>query len=305
MINLPSNSDELSLLKFMGKYQYININDTKYLFKPNTYFKKRITNLIKKKYIRKIDQSYILTETGMKYIRMLNYECTKINRRLSYVPRLLYISNIAAYYYNCDTVTFIPSYDIKDKEEYTTSSRRYIGILDINKNKYLTYHISKKHDNKYIASVIFDINKEKVYQNIIILVDDINMINYQDFIFGYNQVLIIEDTEENRQKLKGLHNINWDRIVTQEYKKSYLSGHIYCDYEDKKGNYISYFYFFDTEKINKINNFLNLNKEKHANIICSEELKQVIQRIFPKAVFTVIDLEKNIDGKRKIYYEFE
>ena len=305
MLNLPSNNEELSLLKFMGKYQYINVNDLKYFFKQNTYFKKRITNLLKNKYIKKIDQCYILTEKGMKYIRMLNYECIKVSRKSSYVPRLLYISNIAAYYNNCDTVSFIPSYELKDKEQYTTTSRRYIGILNINGTKYLTYHISKKHDNKYISSVIFDINKEKIFQNIIILVDDITMINYQDFIFGYNQVIILEDTEENREKLKGMNSVNWDRIIHEEYKKPYLSGHIYCDYEDAKGNYISHFYFFDTEKINRINNFLNLNKEKYASIICSEELKQVLQKIFSKAFYTVIDLEKNIDGKRTIYYEYE
>ena len=36
------------------------------------------------------------------------------------------------------------------------------------------------------------------YRNIIILIDDINRINLNDFAFGLNQILIIEDNAINR-----------------------------------------------------------------------------------------------------------
>ena len=53
---------------------------------------------------------------------------------------------------------------------FTIKARRFIGILEINGIDYLTYHISEKHDKRYINSVIYDIQKEKKYKNIIMLI---------------------------------------------------------------------------------------------------------------------------------------
>ncbi len=65
----------------------------------------------------------------------------------------------------------------------------------------MTYQILKEHDNKYIESVAYDIQKEMKYKNIIILVNDINRINLSDFAFGKNQILVVGDKENNREKL--------------------------------------------------------------------------------------------------------
>jgi len=303
LINFPSNNEELSLLQFLAKYQYLNISDAKHFFTSNRYYRTRIKNLITNKFIRKTKSYLVLTPLGVKYTKTKDSKNLRPNRNPNYLPRILYLSNLAAFYHNCSTVTFLPSFEVKDLECFTITSRRYIGILKINGTSYLTYHISKKHDKQYIASVVYDIQKEKQFENFIVLVDDISMINYQDFTFGLNQVLIVEDNEKNREKLKHLNSINWHSIIEQEYKKPYFSEHIYCDYEDSKGKYISYFYCFDTEKINRINQFLRVNKDKYASIICAEELKEKLQPIITKAKYNILDLAQYIEEKRNIYYE--
>lgn len=53
--------------------------------------------------------------------------------------------------------------------------------------EYLAYQIIKEHDNKYIESVAFDIQKERKHKNIIILVDNINRIDLNYFSFGNNR----------------------------------------------------------------------------------------------------------------------
>ena len=197
MNNLPNGNEEISLIKFLAKYQYLKTSDVPYFFNSKKYYRRRITTLIEKKIIKRSNSTLTLASQGKQYIKkVLNLDYNKLNRNPTYVQRLLYISNLAAYYQNNPTVTFIPSFDLKNREILTITSRRYIGILDINGIKYLTYHISKLHDNKYIASVIFDIQKEKEFKNFIVLVDDLSKINLQDFTFGYNQVLIIKDTED-------------------------------------------------------------------------------------------------------------
>ena len=95
-----------------------------------------------------------------------------------------------------EKVQFIPSFSIKDKECLTITGRRFIGELYINKHKYLAYYISEKNDKKYITSVIYDIEKERQYGNIIVFVNDINRINMENFVTGHNSTIIIEDNEE-------------------------------------------------------------------------------------------------------------
>lgn len=298
----PNNNEEITLIKFIAKFQYLSVNDVQYFFSTKKYYRKRITNLVEKKYLRRTKLNLVLDRLGIEYAKLLNFEYNPLNRNKKYLPRLLYISNLGAFYHKCSTISFTPSFSIKDKKIYTITSRKFIGIFSINSIEYLIYHISSNHDSKYIMSVIYDIQKEHKYKNIIVLIDDLNRINIQDFVFGNNQVLIIEDTEENREKLKYLNSINWSKIIERYYKnKVYIAGYNFCDYTDYQTKYISFFYFFDTEKINRIKYFLRENKNKNADIICNAELKAEIHKELPTAHYIVVDLENYIDKERKVY----
>lgn len=252
--------------------------------------------------MKKIKLYLILDELGIEYAKLFNFEYTRRNRNEDYQARLLYLSHLGAFYHNCNTVTFIPSFSMKDKEMLTITARRFIGILEINEIDYLTYHISKEHDNRYITSVIYDIQKERKYKNIIVLVDDIRRINIADFAFGMNHVLVIEDTEQNREKLKYLNSVNWSKLIQNNFKnKVVLAEYNFCDYTDHKSKYISNFYFLDAEKINRIKFFLRENKNKNADIVCTSELKAELQKELPTANYVVVDLEEYIDKELNVY----
>jgi hypothetical protein len=259
--------------------------------------------LVSKKFLRRIKLNLVLDELGIEYAKMFNFEYNKLNRNKKYISRLLYLSNIGAFYNNCNTVKFIPSFSIKDKEMFTITARKFIGILDINGIEYLTYFISEEHDERYVKSVIYDIQKERKYKNIIVLVNDKKRINIDNFTFGANQVIILEDTEENREELKYLNSIDWYSIVKEKYKKDkiYLSDYNFCEYTNYKNKYITTFYFFDTEKINRIKYFLRENKNKNADIICSAKIKDDLIKELPNCNYTVIDLEEYIDKEILVY----
>lgn len=298
----PNNLEEISLIKFIAKFQYLGVNDTKYFFETKKYYRKRITNLVEKRYLRRTKLNLVLDKLGIEYAKMRNFEYTPLNRNKKYFPRLLRISNLGAFFYKCKTVEFIPSFSMKDKEAFTMTARKFIGTLDISGIEYLTYYISEEHDDKYIKSVIYDIQKERKYKNIIVLINDINRIHIEDFAFGSNQVLIIEDTEMNREKLKYLHRIQWSEIIEEHYKnKIFLSEYNFCDYTDYKTKYVSTFYFLDTEKINRIKYFLRENKNKSAEIICDAALQKEIIKEIPDANYVLVDLEKYIDKEQKVY----
>lgn len=304
MSNFPNGDEEISLIEFISKYQYLDVKDVKYFFSSQKYYKKRITNLVAKKYLKRTTSHHlILDRLGIEFAELLNFRYNKLNRNKKYLPRLLYISKLAAFYNKCNTVKFIPSFLMKDKEEFTITSRKFIGVLEINGIEYLTYHITKEHDNKYIRLILYDIQKEKKYKNIIILTNDENRINIIDFTFGMNQVLIIHDIGENREKLKYLQSINWYNVIKEQYRRFniYLSDYNFCEYTDYKNKYINTFYFFDTEKVNRIRYFLKENKNKNADIICNGQVKERLIKELPNCNYCVIDLEQYIN-KEHFYY---
>lgn len=151
-------------------------------------------------------------------------------------------------------------------------------------------------------SIIYDIQKEKKFKNIIVLVNDINRINLNDFAFGVNEVLIIEDNKKNREKLKYLHSINWSKIINDNFRnRLFFSEYNFCDYTNYKNKYVSTFYYLDAEKINRIKYFLRENKNKNAHIICNSELETEIKKELPNADYIVVDLEDYIDKERNVY----
>lgn len=305
MINLnffPNGEEEIALIKFVSQYQYLNTNDAKYFFKTVDYYKKRIKHLVDKKFIKRSKSYLILDELGIEYAKLIGFDYNPVNRNAKYKNRLLNLSNIGAFYHNCKTVKFTPSFSIKDKQTFTTTGRRYIGVFDINGIEYLGYQIRAEHDEKYIKSIMYDIQKEIKYKNIIILVNDIKRINFNDFCFGINQVVVLQDSEENREKLKYLNSVNWYKIINEFYKnKAYLSEYNFCDYTDYKNKYISYFYFLDTEKINRIKYFLRENENKNIDIICDSSQKEELSKLFPNAHYIILSLEKYIDKERNYY----
>lgn len=295
-----NNEEEISLIKFIAEYQYMNVRDAKYFFKSSRYYRNRIRNLIEKDILKKEKWCLALGELGIQYCRF-NINYNKLNRNYKYKQRLLKLSSIAAYYQNCETVRFTPSFSIKDKEVLTTTARRYIGIFDINGFEYLTYKITKEHDNKYISSVIYDIQKEKIYGNIIVLVDDIKRIKLENFEFGHNSVLIIEDNVVNREKLKYLHSIRWQEIIDKYYKDAHLSEYNFCEYSNNEGQYINTFYFIDAEKINRFKHFIRESNIPRAYVVCDIELENELKAQLHSAYYCVVSLEDYIDKKKRIY----
>lgn len=305
MSYFPTNEEEISLIKFIAQYQYLNVSDAKYFFNSSRYYRNRIKTLIDKKFLRKIKWVLVLGKSGIQYVKLLNFEYNKLNKNQQYKERLLRLSNIAAFYHNCDIVDFIPSFAIKDKRVFTTTGRRFIGIFNINGFDYLAYQILKEHDSKYIESVDFDIQKEMKYRNIILLVNDINRINLDDFAFGLNRILVIEDNAFNREKLKYLHSIRWKEVIDKCYKGAYLSEYSFCEYTNNKDKFINTFYFIDTEKITRLKYFIRESSTKRAYIICNSKLEMKLRKELPEANYCVVDLEKYIDKERKYYYAVE
>lgn len=297
----PKNKNEIELVEFIGRYQYLLSNDTKYFFN-DTYYPKRITRLVKNGILRRYKKYLVLAENGKYFLEISNKNPAKLRYQKKYADRLKFMSHLAAFYNKEQNVSFKPSFEIKEKTVFTETARKFIGILNIFGTKYLTYHISEDHTNKYINSVIYDLQKETTYKNILILTHDISRLNLRDFAFGFNSVLVVEDNDEQLLKLKYIQQINWSKIIRNLYKdKVHLSEYYSCDYTNNKDKYISLFYFLDTEKINRIDMFLKNNERKKADIICNSNIESYLKKELPLANIISINISDYIEKDIRIY----
>lgn len=304
---LPKGKEEIELVKFIARYEYLQVSDAKYFFESTKYYKYRIKKLIDKRILRRIKWKLVLGDFGIQYVKLLGFEYNRLNRNKKYTERLMRISNLAAFYHKCKGIRFTPSFSIKDKQVFTKTSRRYIGILEVNGFKYLTYYISEKNDSKYITSVIYDIQKEMEYDNFIVFINDINRINAEDFVTGRHSTLIIEDNEENRKKLKYLNRLDWYKLIQNMYgEEVVLSPYYFCEYTDYKEKYISPFYFFDAEAMWRLKIFMRESPgKKFGTAICDKRTKELLEKHIPNARFVVINLEEHIDKYKTIWIEGE
>ena len=273
----PKNKNELDLVKFIGLYQYISSKDIQYFFN-DTYYPKRISRLIKNKILRRYKKYLVLAKNGYTYLNLINQETTPLSYQKKYTDRLKFISHLVAMYHKNKYISFTPSFKIKNKTVFTESSRKYIGVLNIFGTNYLTYHISNEHTQKYINSVIYDLQKETHYKNVILLVNNIKRLNLRDFSFGFNSVIICEDNDKTLENLQYIQQINWSKIITEFYNKDvHISEYNFCNYTNNKEKFITTFYYVDTEKINRIDNFLRNNPNKQADIICNEQIVKLLR----------------------------
>lgn len=75
------------------------------------------------------------------------------------MERLKVISDISAFTNFSNTMNFIPSWHLKDRNSPTQDSRRYLGLLTFDQNFYTVYSVYGKKDDKIRICMINDLYK--------------------------------------------------------------------------------------------------------------------------------------------------
>lgn len=117
---------DMEVLLFVNKYKYVKVSDFKYLYNMKQFYRTRLKILLNNSYLRKIKWYVILGKNGKIYLESLGYKCPRTPYEKSFVERNKIISSFAAYYKNNPRVNYIPSVDLKDKDIFTITSRRFI-----------------------------------------------------------------------------------------------------------------------------------------------------------------------------------
>ena len=292
---------------FLAKYKLMYGSDCKMVYNTKDYHRKRLKVLEQEKYIRRVNRLYIkLDVKGTKMVKDFGYDYSFNCRKKEYIDRLNEIAKVAALTINSN-IEFVASWDLKDSNIYTQTSRKYLGKIKYQNKESLVYYISKEKQISYISQTINDIQKIMNYKNILIFIENMNILNEkQRFVFGKDSTLIINPTKFNLNLLKKLEKVDFYEIVKKIYsnKEILLSNWIKAEYMTNNREYIVVMPFIDTEKLNKLGMFYknNPNVNRKIDIITLKENKEKICEILTNKV-NIVELDNwlggIIDGKRE------
>lgn len=277
------SKEDFEVLKFLSNYKMLKVEDASLIYKTKRYYRQRVNKLIDKEYVKKYKSYIILDKKGRKALDEVGSNYIKNIKNESYMERLKHIASIATLSID-SKILFIPSWNIKEKDKYTETARRYIGKIVIENKEYLAYYISAKKEHVYIKQLLFDVNKSINYDDIIIFVENFDVVNkrYSNLSFGKKNTFIILNTYENKEMIKEIIKTNTHELLENMYEKEILiSNWEVADYMLDDGTYLIYMPFINTEKIEKINWFYkeNTNVKRKIDILTLDENKKEIHKI--------------------------
>lgn len=292
------NSKDLELIKFLSKYKMLKVEDASLIYNTKRYYRQRVNNLINKEYIKRYKSYVVIDKKGRKVLNEVGSGYIKNMQNLAYMERLKNISSIATLSINSN-IEFIPSWDIKEKDKFTETARRYIGKIIKEGNEYLTYYISEQKEHLYIKQLLFDINKSINYDEIIIFIDNYNVIcsRYSNLSFGKKNTYLILNTSENKKILRET-TVSTHELLEELYETEILiSNWDKADYLLEDGRYILYMPFINSEKLQRLNWYYKENTEsiKKIELVTLKENENKIKEILSDKC-KIVTFDKNLLG---------
>lgn len=288
---------DIELLIFLGKYKVISLDNTRYIYGTVTYQEKRIVNLVKHNYIRRLKHRYITIGTkGKEYLLENGFEVREHCRNENNIERLNVISDIASCLIH-DNMNFIPSWNMKKEDEPTTHSRRYIGKLEYNnQDEFLVYAIYEGKDDKYIKSIDYDIRKEHEYKMVMIFTNDIEKIvlHEKGFFFGNNYTVLVPYNEYGKFLIRNNYEIrNSIYLRLKELYKVELTDFKFADLKLDDDNYIVIMPLVNMEKLVRLHYYFKENENyQNIHIFGLEENEKIIEKYLPECSYKSLTREK-------------
>ena len=298
--------DDERVLRFLKKYKIMKVEDCSLIYKSKRYYRFRINMLIDNGYVKKYKKYIVLDKNGRKYLNIVGENYIKNIDNTSFVERLKMIGRIAALTIDTNMV-FYPSWELKEKGKFTESSRKYLGVLNMNNEDYYIYYISKKKVHVYIKQIMFDIKKLKDNTNVVIILDDYKLINknYSYLNFDKKNTYIVLNNDKTRDIVRNYNNFDFYSEIEKRYKNEILmSNWMYADYMVDNTNILKML-FLNTQIIRNLNWYYTENEYnyKTLDIFTLNDNKEIINELLNnKCNIITFDINDLLGGKN---IEFE
>lgn len=255
----------------------------------------------------RVNRYYIKLDTkGTKLMREIGYDYHRVCRREDYQDRLKEIAKVATLTLDSG-IKFLSCWEMKDKGILTDKGRKFIGELNFQGKKYISYYISKDKEYVYTSNLVRDVEKTIYYKNVLIFMEDFKYLckSNQFLRFGKESTIIIKANKVNFEIMRLLQKIDMYELIKKYYKgkEILLSAWIKADYMTETKEYIIMMPFIDTEKLHKLNIFYKNNRKSNRkiDIITLKENKEKINEILTETanIIELDDLLGGIDGENQ------
>lgn len=301
---------DVELLEFLAEYKTITLDNTKYIYGTKTYQEKRICHLVKEKYLTRLTHREIsLGKNGKNFLNEIGTNIKVHCRNPNNIERLKVISDIASFTNFSNTMSFIPSWYLKDKDCPTQDSRRYLGLLTFDHNFLTVYSVYGEKDEKYITSLYYDLKKEREFYNSIIFANDIEKILYYKKNFGFNDkhLYLIKYNDFNKRIIR-----NYDKIRTcmmdhllKKHEVEFADFR-YMDFLVDNELYIKICLFLDLNQLRNLHYFLDINTsyKNKMYFVCFKEDEKYLRYLIKNCNTLIIDKSTVEEYLEKDFIEF-
>lgn len=273
------NQNDINLLQFLARFKLMCANDAIYFY-GSSYYQKRLQELKNAKFITRYYRIYIkLNPASMRYLEEQGIKCEVPCKNKNYIDRVVMVSRLGLELVKAN-IPFKLSWEMKGNN-YTDWNRKFIGELKLNNEKYLIYYA--KTDGKYVRQLHFDINKDLEYQNVLVVVDNLNVIDKQNQFIFPNKASCVLILRSRINTLGHFNKISIKDEIERIYGKPAENSDInLADYKIKDTNII-YMPYIDTHRIAAINNFYSLGMtDSKLEIISYKENFETIAKLLTK-----------------------
>lgn len=283
------NENDLKLLYYLARFKLMSANDAIFFY-GSSYYQKRLQQLKNANYITRYYRVYIkLSSACIRYLEDLNIKCGAPCRNKSYINRLVLLSRIGIELEKAK-IPIKLSWEMKGKH-FTDWSRRFLGELEIDNEKYILYYA--KFNNDYNKKLHFDINKDIEYPNIIIIAESINVIEESTPFIFHNKIKSIIVPFEKIQYLKYCKTLS----IKEEIEKYYNLAPEESDYNiaDYKIGDINIIYmpFIDTHRVMALNSFFSLAMtDSQFDILTLEDNLDKLTELLSKETLENVNIKK-------------
>ncbi len=285
---------DVELLKFLADYKIITLDNTKYVYGRKTYHEKRISRLVKEKYLIRLKPKEItLGRKGRKFLIEIGIEIKEHCRNENNIERLKIISDIAAFTHFSSSMSFIPSWKFKDEDSLTQYPRRYLGFLTFDQAMYNVYSVYGEKGDKYITSIHYDLKKARD-SYAIIFTNNIEKILYHKKSLGEGDkhLYLIEYNEFNKRIIRNYDNIRTFMFnhLCKKHKVEYTN-YRYMDFFVDNKDYLKIVLFLDLNQLYALKYILQICNDfkEHTYFICFKKHEKYIKEIIKDCQTLIIE----------------
>jgi len=293
--NIELTERDVRLLEELAELSMIKVENVNKIYESSAYYLKRLVDLKKAHYVRRLKGYVMLGVNGIKYAKEHGWEVKHAPSAHGQKERIQKISDLY-YDFKGSGWTFVDSRKIKEQRKSLDRGSNFLGLL-VGRTEYAVYNIGKKPDEKKITLIKKEqekLHRIGIYRTIVFYEDPQAREMYGTEGIGLKEQLLLpypygielvkkhgerDLVEEAAMKVYG------ENLKEPDWKEA--------DYAvDNKQ--IMVLVLNDVEKIAKIKNYFELAQYRYTRtekieIVCLEEQEEMFREMFPECSIRTVE----------------